>query len=156
MAAKPQVPTLAGVYHLKLPVRDLARSRDWYRTCLGYEVAVEFIEEGQLMGYGLRHPDGGPKLGLRLDAARAEAAAGFDYFSIAVPDKAAIDNLAAQLTALGQEHAGVHKATFGWILPMLHDPDGHEIRFYTIDSHTQLGDAKVIVVDPRQPPSAAG
>lgn len=108
------------------------------------------------MGYGLRHPDGGPKLGLRLDAARAEAAAGFDYFSIAVPDKAAIDNLAAQLTALGQEHAGVHKATFGWILPMLHDPDGHEIRFYTIDSHTQLGDAKVIVVDPRQPPSAAG
>lgn len=156
MATKPQVPTLAGVYHLKLPVRDLARSRDWYRACLGYEVAVEFIEEGQLMGYGLRHPDGGPKLGLRLDAARAEAAAGFDYFSIAVPDKSAIDNLAALLTALGQEHAGVHKATFGWILPMLHDPDGHEIRFYTIDSHTQLGDTKVTVVDPRQPPSAAG
>jgi catechol 2,3-dioxygenase-like lactoylglutathione lyase family enzyme len=150
MATRPQVPTLAGVYHLKLPVRDLARSRDWYSTRLGYEVAVEFIEEGRLMGYGLCHPDGGPKLGLRLDPMRAEASAGFDYFSIGVPDKPAIDKLAGQLTALGEEHAGVQTATFGWILPMLHDPDGHEIRFYTISSHTQLGDTTVIAVDPRQ------
>jgi catechol 2,3-dioxygenase-like lactoylglutathione lyase family enzyme len=52
-----QAPLLAGVHHVKLPVRDLARSRDWYASRLGFEVAVEFVEKGLLMGYGLRHPD---------------------------------------------------------------------------------------------------
>ena len=35
-------PRLDGVHHLKLPVRDVRRSLEWYRTRLGYEVAVEF------------------------------------------------------------------------------------------------------------------
>lgn len=52
------------------------------------------------------------------------------------PDKAAIEALAAGLTALGEQHAGVHFATIGWILPELHDPDGHEVRFYTASAHT--------------------
>ena len=26
------MPALAGVHHLKLPVTDLARSREWYRA----------------------------------------------------------------------------------------------------------------------------
>ena len=46
-------PVLAGVHHLKLPVTDLARSREWYRTRLGCQVQIEFVEQGQLMGYGL-------------------------------------------------------------------------------------------------------
>ena len=54
------------------------------------------------MGYGLSHPGGGPNLALRLDPERARAAAGFDYFAIGVPDKAAIDQLARKLDALGQ------------------------------------------------------
>lgn len=60
-------PVLAGVHHLKLPVTDLARSREWYRTGLGCQVQIEFVEQGQLMGYGLSHPNGGPMLGLRLN-----------------------------------------------------------------------------------------
>jgi hypothetical protein len=28
------MPALAGVHHLKLPVTDLARSREWYRSRL--------------------------------------------------------------------------------------------------------------------------
>ena len=70
-------PQLAGIHHLKLPVTDLARSREWYRTRLGYRVQAEFVEHGQLMGYGLTHPDGGPPFALRLDPERARAAAGF-------------------------------------------------------------------------------
>jgi catechol 2,3-dioxygenase-like lactoylglutathione lyase family enzyme len=144
-------PVLAGIHHLKLPVTDLARSREWYRSRLGYQVQMEFVEQGQLMGYALSHPNGGPGLGLRLDAGRARAAAGFDYFSIGVPDKNAIDQLAARLTALGEQHAGVHWASIGWILPELHDPDGHEVRFYTIQHHTQLApDAVTTVNDPRE------
>jgi len=145
------VPVLAGVHHLKLPVSDLARSAEWYQSRLGYRVAAEFVEQGTLMGYSMAHPAGGPSLGLRLDPDRARAAAGFDYFAIGVPDQAAIEALAARLTGLGEEHAGVHWASLGWILPELHDPDGHEVRFYTMEHHRQLDPESVTTfADPRE------
>jgi len=143
------IPTLAGVHHLKLPVSDLARSIDWYGTRLGYTVGIEFREQGVLMGVALHHPVGGPQFCLRLDPEKAFAAAGFDYFSIGVPDRAAMETLAAHLDDLGETHAGVHFATIGWILPGLHDPDGHEIRFYTNESHTELGDHPLTAGDAR-------
>jgi len=147
----PDVPALAGIHHLKLPVTDLARSLAWYSSRLGYRAEAEFVEQGKLMGYTMAHPNGGPPLGLRLDPDRARAAAGFDYFSIGVPGKDAIDDLAGRLTALGEEHAGVHRASLGWILPLLHDPDGHEVRFYTIQHHTSLDpEAVTTVTDPRE------
>lgn len=144
------VPKLAGVHHLKLPVRDLQRSREWYGSRLGYETEVEFVEAGTLMGIVMRHPNGGPTLGLRLDPERAEAAAGFDYFCIGVPDRESIQALADRLDVLGETHAGVHWASVGWILPMLHDPDGHEVRFYTTEHHTDLGDDVTTINDPRE------
>lgn len=144
------VPRLAGVHHLKLPVRDLERSQAWYESRLGYEKHVEFLEAGTVMGIGLQHPNGGPALALRLDPDRAAAAAGFDYFSIGVPDKPAIEELAARFIELGETHAGVHFATIGWILPDLHDPDGHEVRFYTVQHHTEYGDGGMTVDDARE------
>jgi len=147
----PDAPALAGIHHVKLPVTDLARSREWYQSRLGYQLQMEFVEQGRLMGYGLAHPNGGPQLGLRLSPERARAAAGFDYFAIGVPDREAIDQLAARLTTLGERHAGVHWATIGWILPGLHDPDGHEVRFYTIAHYTDLAPGTVTTVtDPRE------
>ena len=130
-------PQLDGIHHVKLPVRDLARSRAWYESRLGYQTEAEFVEQGKLMGIAMRHPNGGPEFALRLDPARAEAAAGFDYFAIGVPSREAIEDLAARLTSLGEQHAGVHYATIGWILPLLHDPDGHEVRFYTTVHHSE-------------------
>jgi len=129
-------PELDGVHHVKLPVSDLNRSRAWYEGRLGYQVATEFTEDGALTGLALVHPRGGPMLALRLDPDLAARAAGFDYFSIGVPTKAAIEALARRLAALGEQHAGVHFATIGWILPGTHDPDGHEVRFYTTAHHT--------------------
>ena len=146
-----EVPVLAGVHHLKLPVSDLTRSAEWYQSRLGYRVAAEFAEQGTLMGYAMVHPAGGPDLALRLDPDRARAAAGFDYFSIGVPDREALDALAARLTGLGEEHAGVHWASIGWILPLLHDPDGHEVRFYTMEHHRMLDQEQVTTfADPRE------
>jgi catechol 2,3-dioxygenase-like lactoylglutathione lyase family enzyme len=130
-------PELDGIHHVKLPVSDLARSREWYESRLGYLVAIEFVEQGELKGVAMRHPNGGPELALRLAPDRAAAAAGFDYFAIGVPSRQAIEDLAARLTALGESHAGVHHATIGWILPDLHDPDGHELRFYTTTHHRE-------------------
>jgi catechol 2,3-dioxygenase-like lactoylglutathione lyase family enzyme len=149
-------PRLDGIHHVKLPVRDLARSRAWYESRLGYRTAIEFAEQGTLMGISMRHPNGGPEFALRLDPARAEAAAGFDYFAIGVPSKEAIEDLAARLTALGEQHGGVHFATIGWILPQLHDPDGHEVRFYTTTHHSDLPNDGVVRIDnPRETAEAA-
>ena len=140
-------PELDGVHHVKLPVSDLDRSRAWYESRLGYQAGTEFVENGTMMGVVMMHPNGGPPFGLRLDPERAARAAGFDYFSIGVPTKAALEALARRLTALGEAHAGVHFATIGWILPDAHDPDGHEIRFYTTQGHTSWTDPGIATVD---------
>jgi catechol 2,3-dioxygenase-like lactoylglutathione lyase family enzyme len=140
-------PELDGVHHVKLPVSDLGRSRAWYESRLGYQVGTEFTENGTVMGVALIHPNGGPTLALRLDPERAARAAGFDYFSIGVPAKAAIEALARRLTVLGEQHAGVHFATTGWILPGTHDPDGHEVRFYTTEHHTDPHDEEIRQAD---------
>ncbi|MEO8899017.1 MAG: VOC family protein [Candidatus Dormibacter sp.] len=151
MAATDTVPELAGVHHLKLPISDVEQSFAWYQRTLGYERTVEFVEEGRLMGIGMRHPAGGPLMTLRLDPDRARAAAGFDYFSIGVPDKATLETWAARFDALGERHAGVHFATIGWILPELHDPDGHEVRFYTMEQHSALRNGESMTIsDPRE------
>jgi catechol 2,3-dioxygenase-like lactoylglutathione lyase family enzyme len=143
-------PLLDGIHHVKIPVTDLARSRDWYASRLGYRVDVEFEEAGRLAGLLLRHPNGGPRLALRLDPGRSAGFADFDFFAIGVPTRAAIEDLARRLTDLGEQHAGVHRATAGWILPLLHDPDGHEVRFYTTEHHTEPGPDEVLqVADPR-------
>jgi catechol 2,3-dioxygenase-like lactoylglutathione lyase family enzyme len=148
------VPRLDGVHHLKLPVADLDRSRRWYESRLGYRVRVEFIEGGRLMGVSMGHPNGGPELALRLDPERAAAAAGFDYFSFGVPDKDGLEAIAERLTSFGDAHAGVHLATIGWILPGASDPDGHEVRFYTTEAHTELGDEPLRVENPRETAAA--
>jgi catechol 2,3-dioxygenase-like lactoylglutathione lyase family enzyme len=144
MSDTPSAPVLAGIHHLKLPVTDLQRSIEWYSSRLGYRLAFEFVEQGRLMGVSLRHPNGGPDLALRLDLDRAVASAGFDYFSFWVPDKEAIDDLAAHLDELGETHAGVIFASIGWVLPHLHDPDGHELRFYTLQTHTDYDPDEVV------------
>lgn len=141
------IPTLDGVHHLKLPVADLDRSIEWYRGRLGYQVVIVFRDNGERTGVSMAHPRGGPLFGLVHSPGKAQTAAGFDYFSIGVADRAGLVALAEHLTALGEQHAGVHFATEGWILPMLHDPDGHEIRFYSTESHTELDPDNPIVVD---------
>lgn len=140
-------PILDGVHHLKLPVADLGRTRAWYESRLGYRAAIRFTQRGKATGLIMMHPNGGPMLSFPLDPERAIRVCGFDYFSIGVPHKGALDLLARRLDDLGEDHAGVHFATVGWILPGTHDPDGHEVRFYTTDHHTELTDGDVIVVE---------
>ena len=137
---KTDAPILDGVHHVKLPVSDLDRTAAWYRTRLGYRPVIRFTQGGRATGLAMAHPNGGPMLSFPLDPERAARVCGFDYFSIGVPDKDSIEQLAQRLHDLGEEHAGVHFATIGWILPGTHDPDGHEVRFYTTDHHTKFTD----------------
>ena len=142
-------PRLDGFHHVKIPVTDLERSFDWYSSRLGFTEGIRFAEDQVLMGVTLEHPNGGPPLALRVDPRASEGIGSFDFFSIGVPDKESIEALAAHLSTLGEDHAGVHRATLGWILPMLHDPDGHEVRFYTTHHHSDL-DSGTQVHNPRE------
>jgi len=125
-------PVLDGIHHVKLPVTDLDRSLAWYQQHLGYVVMTEFVEGGVRMGVAMTHPNGGPDLALRADPARARAAAGFDYFAIGVPGHHLIEALATALEGRGVTHDGVHRTPVGWVLLGVRDPDGHDVRFYTV------------------------
>jgi catechol 2,3-dioxygenase-like lactoylglutathione lyase family enzyme len=63
-----------GIHHVKLPVSDVARSREWYARVLGYTVDREFPDEdGIVRGVGGRLPGAAIPVALRQDA---QAAAG--------------------------------------------------------------------------------
>jgi catechol 2,3-dioxygenase-like lactoylglutathione lyase family enzyme len=125
------MPDLSGFHHVKLPVADLTRSRDWYTSVLGLRVEIEFVEDGVLRGLALEDASGRLRLALRLDPVRAQALAGFDPIALEVPKRDDVEDWRARLDDLGQPHGGVvpgHKG--GCVLVGLHDPDGIEIRLY--------------------------
>src|SRR6266705_4060322 len=95
-----------GFPHVKLPVADLARSRDWYARVLGLHTHIEFVEGGVLMGVAMRDPDGSIDLALRHDPVRAAAMAGFDPLALRVPTLAALDAWQQRLEDLGEPCGG--------------------------------------------------
>lgn len=125
------MPDLSGFHHVKLPVSDLSRSRDWYTSVLALTAEIEFVEDGVLRGVALAGPTGDLRLALRLDPVRAAALAGFDPVALLVPKREDVESWRDRLDDLGQPHGGVvtgHEG--GSVLVGLHDPDGIEIRLY--------------------------
>jgi catechol 2,3-dioxygenase-like lactoylglutathione lyase family enzyme len=122
---------LQGFHHVKLPVTDVERSRDWYQRVLGFEVQLEFVEDGVLMGVALRDPSGTVPLALRCDPDRANALSGFDPIAIGLPDDADAYAWRDRLDELGEPHGGIVTGHLGMpVLVGLHDPDGIELRLY--------------------------
>ena len=122
---------ISGFHHVKLPVADVARSRDWYGRVLSFQVTLEFVEDGVVEGLALRDPSGTIQLALRHDPVRAAALSDFDPIALAVPARADIQAWVVYLDDLGEPHGGIvtgHQG--GSVLVGLHDPDGIEIRLY--------------------------
>jgi len=125
------MPPFLQFHHVKLPVSDLAVSREWYQRILGFQVEIEFVEDGEVRGLALADRDHTLRLALRLDPARATALAGFDPVALAVPTRDDVQAWVQHLDSTGQQHGGVvtgHRG--GAVLVGLHDPDGVEIRLY--------------------------
>ena len=122
---------VSGFHHVKLPVSDLARTRDWYERVLGFAVDVEFVEDGVVTGLALTDPDRTVAVALHHDPARASALTGFDAISLRVPDRDGLKEWRTRLDGLGERHGAMmtgHRG--GTVLVGLHDPDGVEIRLY--------------------------
>jgi catechol 2,3-dioxygenase-like lactoylglutathione lyase family enzyme/uncharacterized protein (DUF1330 family) len=122
---------ISGLHHVKLPVTDLARSREWYRVAFGFEPHLEFRERDRLCGVALRHMASGVVLALREDPARAEALAGFDAVCLAVGTRADLDLLLARLDSACVAHTPVVSGRGGDAVDVP-DPDGHLIRLHTL------------------------
>jgi catechol 2,3-dioxygenase-like lactoylglutathione lyase family enzyme len=136
--SKKPTAALAGYHHVKLPVRDLAASIRWYTSVLGLDVAIEFVEAGVLRGAALRDPGATLMLALREDPERAVHLAGFDPIALAVPDLPGLQAWAERLDALAVAHSPISEGTVGWLIAGLTDPDGIEIRLYTLTTRDQL------------------
>ncbi len=122
---------ISGVHHLKLPVSDVRRSVEWYERVLGFELLIDFVEDGELRGVALQREDLPTSIALRLDPARARALSGFDAVALLVPTHEEVGRWEAALDRIGEPHGGVitgHRG--GLVLVGLHDPDGIEIRLY--------------------------
>ena len=100
------MPELSGFHHVKLPVGDVVRSRDWYQAVLGLAVDIEFVEDGVLMGVALRDPSGTVSLAARHDPQRAAALAGFDPIAMGVPTRTDLEAWVRRLDALASRTAG--------------------------------------------------
>jgi catechol 2,3-dioxygenase-like lactoylglutathione lyase family enzyme len=120
---------IEGLHHLKLPVRDLARSREWYERVLGLRVEREFPDDDGVVR-GVAGDLGGVPVALRVHEKAAAGLAGFDPVCFAIADRAAADAWIARLDELGVEHPPMVEATTGWMVRVT-DPDGTEIRLYS-------------------------
>jgi catechol 2,3-dioxygenase-like lactoylglutathione lyase family enzyme len=121
----------SGLHHLKLPVNDVERSREWYRRALGFVDEVEFREEDVLRGVALRHVEADLRIALRADPVRARAMAGFDSVCLAVGTRADLDALLRRLDALAVAHTEPVPGHGGWAADVP-DPDGHVVRIHTL------------------------
>jgi len=129
------MPELEGVNHVALTVRDIEASRAWYERLFGGAVLwQETHENGHSMlamlvppfAIGLHtHPSTAD--GDRFDEARV----GLDHVSFEVPSRAALDEWAAHLEALGIEHSPITEAPYGTVL-VFRDPDNIQLELFAL------------------------
>jgi catechol 2,3-dioxygenase-like lactoylglutathione lyase family enzyme len=150
-------PPYAGIHHLKLPVTDLERSSRWYAEVLGTR-RIEALDhrrpDGALFAVILDAPGLGTRIELRLDPATAAALAGYDFLTLAVEDRSALDGWTAHLDSLGVPHSPPIVAMSGWLL-VVPDPDGLRLRLYTNEPHG-LGSERVEYDSPWLAPVSPG
>ncbi len=127
--------SVTGFHHVKIPVSDVRRSRDWYGQVFGFVQEIEFVEDGVLAGVAFRHPETALRLALRGDPQRCRAMAGFDLAPVAVSTLADLQTMAARAASLGAGHGPIIQGHHGWACD-IPDPDGILVRLYTHERHT--------------------
>ena len=127
--------TTTGIHHVRLTVRDLTVSRQFYDTLFGWDVALEMPEDADeatreqlwfLFG-GIIYSVPGGLLGLRPRASTddefSEDRVGLDHLSLSVASRADLDLAAEVLDRLGAPHGEVKDVGPMHILEF-RDPDG--------------------------------
>ena len=133
------VPAVVGLHHVRSPVSDLMRSRDWYTGVLGFEPRLSLQEEDHVVGVVVAQSNG-LTLGLHYAPELVHALEGFCSIALSV---GAIDDLTrwcTYLDALGVSHSAPAEGHLGWYVEVP-DPDGHIIQLHTIGGQPTADEA---------------
>lgn len=126
--------TFAPLAHVAVTVRDLAVSVPWYRALIGSDPVLDENTDG-----GFRHVvfliGDGMLFGLHQhetpapDGDFSEYRVGLDHVGFGCPNRAALEEWATKLDALGINHGGIVDAGYGSGLSF-RDPDGIALEFF--------------------------
>src|SRR3954468_11773255 len=130
--------TIGAPHHVRLPVTDVARSREFYTGVLGFGVALEGPPDDDTDGIvadtlqgGIVLVNAGVLIGLRpVDAAHAgdrfdPFRVGLDHLSFAVGSRADLDAALQRYDELGIPHGPIREVpAMGMAFLAAFDPDG--------------------------------
>lgn len=136
------LPTIAGIHHLKFNVSNLDRSLAFYTTLLGARRLSELDHrraDGEVFAYILEVENLGTYLELRASPERAAREAGLDPVTFAVRTYSELLAWHDHLETNGIHHSPVFTGAIGWLLAA-EDPDGRHLRFYTLETHPITSD----------------
>jgi glyoxylase I family protein len=134
-----QIPT-GQIHHLRLTVTDLDRSRQFYTSLLGFQVAVEspppddpaYADAFKILFGGVVMIRGSLLMGLRPVASAADRfdadRVGLDHLSFSVGGRADLETAVRLLDEAGVTHGEITSlASFGIDVLAFEDPDGIQL-----------------------------
>jgi glyoxylase I family protein len=132
--------TVDGIHHLRLTVTDVQRSREFYTSLLGFEVAAESPppddpaagEVFKILFGGVVMIRGNLIMGLRPMAPAGDRfhpdRVGLDHLSFGVASRAELEQAAQLLDERGVAHGAITRlAGFGIDVLPFEDPDGVQL-----------------------------
>jgi catechol 2,3-dioxygenase-like lactoylglutathione lyase family enzyme len=126
------------IHHLKFPVADVDKSVTFYEQVFGAQEQSKLTHRDpatkDVYAKVVRIPGFQPMVELWRSTENAQAQAGYDFLTLAVNDRAALDSWSIYLDELGVEHSDVLTAIDSWLL-VFEDPDGHRMRLYSLEEH---------------------
>ncbi len=128
-ATNDESPVFDGLHHVRLPVSDVLRSRDWYASLFGFEPLLCFEEETHVVGVVVGHGRG-PTLGLHEAPHIAAAMRGFCCLALNIGDRENLDRWCRHLDNRGIDRSDPEEGHLGWYVEVC-DPDGIVVRLHT-------------------------
>ena len=125
---------IQGYHHVSLSVSDLAKSAEWYRQALGFEIDAE-IDGNGFRRTRLRAPGSGLTLTLTAHEQQSgeafdERRAGVDHIAFDVGSAEAVQELKGRFGELGAVHSDVKQAASGNAMITLRDPDNIQLEVF--------------------------
>jgi catechol 2,3-dioxygenase-like lactoylglutathione lyase family enzyme len=130
-----EVSATLGLHHVRLPVSDVMRSRDWYVDVFGFEPLLCLEDEDRVIGVFVRQR-GGLTLGLHHAPALARVLNGFCLIGFSVGTLDDLIGWCTRLDALGVGHSLLAEGHLGWSVEVP-DPDGLIVELHTIEDPTE-------------------
>ncbi len=122
--------TFVGLHHVRVPVSDVMRSRDWYIDVLGFEPCLSVEAEDHVIGVVVDHRSG-LTLALHYQPALARALRGFSSVALSVGTvDATRTRWCGRLEEMGIDHTAPAEGHLGWYVEVP-DPDGLVVELHT-------------------------